>query len=94
MAQAHPLRTASAVQPGMALDIEFADGRVGATAQGVSKRIESPPLARPRPRRRSGEAARRDRATCSADAWLPPRPNRHPPRPQADRPTSSATRAG
>ena len=32
----HPLRTAAAVQPGMALDIEFADGRVGATAQGVS----------------------------------------------------------
>ena len=33
-----PLRTAAAVQPGMALDIEFADGRVGATAQGVSTR--------------------------------------------------------
>jgi exodeoxyribonuclease VII large subunit len=43
-----PLRTASAVQPGASLDIEFSDGRVGATAQGVSKRIESPPFARPR----------------------------------------------
>jgi exodeoxyribonuclease VII large subunit len=50
----HPLRTASAVQPGMPLDIEFADGRVGAAAQGVSPRIESPPFARPRPRRRAG----------------------------------------
>jgi hypothetical protein len=42
------------VQPGARLDIEFADGRVGATAQGVSKRIESPPFARPRPRTRRG----------------------------------------
>ena len=50
----HPLRTAAAVQPGTSLDIEFADGRVGATAQGVSKRIESPPYARPRPRTRRG----------------------------------------
>jgi exodeoxyribonuclease VII large subunit len=49
-----PLRTASAVQPGAPLDIEFSDGRVGATAQGVSKRIESPPFARPRPRTRRG----------------------------------------
>ena len=31
----HPLRSATAVQPGMALDIEFADGCVGATAQDV-----------------------------------------------------------
>jgi exodeoxyribonuclease VII large subunit len=50
----HPLRTAAAVSPGAALDIEFADGRVGATAQGVSKRIESPPFARVRPRGRRG----------------------------------------
>jgi len=50
-----PLRTATAVSSGMALDIEFTDGRVGATAGGISKRIESPPFARPRPgRRRSG----------------------------------------
>jgi exodeoxyribonuclease VII large subunit len=50
-----PLRTAAAVSSGMALDIEFTDGRVGATAGGISKRIESPPFARPRPgRRRSG----------------------------------------
>src|SRR6478672_6605731 len=31
----HPLRSATAVQPGMALDIEFGDGCVGATAQSV-----------------------------------------------------------
>jgi hypothetical protein len=42
------------VQPGASLDIEFSDGRVGATAQGVSKRIESPPFARPRRPRRGG----------------------------------------
>jgi exodeoxyribonuclease VII large subunit len=53
-AAGHPLRTAAAVSPGMALDIEFADGRVGASAGGVSKRIESPPFARPRPRRSRG----------------------------------------
>jgi exodeoxyribonuclease VII large subunit len=49
-----PLRTAAAVSPGTPLDIEFADGRVGATAHGVSKRIESPPFARARPRGRRG----------------------------------------
>ena len=54
----HPLRTAAAVQPGTPLDIEFADGRVGATAHGVSKRIESPPYARPRPRTRGGGGGR------------------------------------
>jgi exodeoxyribonuclease VII large subunit len=51
-----PLRTAASVQPGAALDIEFSDGRVGATAQGVSKHIESPPLARPSPRSRRGSS--------------------------------------
>jgi exodeoxyribonuclease VII large subunit len=49
-----PLRTAAAVQPGTPLDIELSDGRVGATAQGVSKRIESPPFARTRRPRRGG----------------------------------------
>jgi exodeoxyribonuclease VII large subunit len=49
-----PLRTASAVSSGMALDIEFVDGRVGATAGGVSPRIESTPFARLRPARRRG----------------------------------------
>jgi exodeoxyribonuclease VII large subunit len=49
-----PLRTAGAVTPGMPLDIEFTDGRVGATAQGVSPRIERPPFAHRTPRRRRG----------------------------------------
>ena len=31
----HPLRAAASVQPGMAIDIEFADGCVNATAQSV-----------------------------------------------------------
>jgi exodeoxyribonuclease VII large subunit len=53
-ADGHPLRTAAAVQPGVTLDIEFTDGRVGATAQGISPRVEAPPYARPRPRRRRG----------------------------------------
>jgi exodeoxyribonuclease VII large subunit len=49
-----PLRTAAAVSPRMPLDIEFADGRVGATAQGISPRIERPPFAHRSPRRRRG----------------------------------------
>jgi exodeoxyribonuclease VII large subunit len=46
-----PLRTAVSVTPGMPLDIEFADGRVGAVAQGEA-RMRPPPA--PRPRRRRG----------------------------------------
>ena len=34
--EGHPLRAAAAVAAGMRLDIEFADGRVGATADGES----------------------------------------------------------
>jgi exodeoxyribonuclease VII large subunit len=41
----HPLRSATAVQPGMPLDIEFADGSVGATAQSVRNVGESAPAA-------------------------------------------------
>jgi len=43
-----PLRAAASVAAGMALDIEFADGRVGAVAQGEA-RTQQPA---PRPRRR------------------------------------------
>jgi exodeoxyribonuclease VII large subunit len=56
-AAGHPVRTASAVQPGMALDIEFADGRVGATADATGKpaRESSQPVPSPQPaRRKSG----------------------------------------
>ncbi len=53
--EGRPLRSAATVAAGMRLDIEFADGRVGATAEGAAK--EAPPQAggaRPRPRGRSG----------------------------------------
>jgi exodeoxyribonuclease VII large subunit len=40
----HPLRSAAAVQPGMPLDIEFADGCVGATAQSVRSAGETAPV--------------------------------------------------
>jgi exodeoxyribonuclease VII large subunit len=46
-----PVRSAAAVSAGMRLDIEFADGRVGATSDGASRL--RPPEA-PRPRRRRG----------------------------------------
>lgn len=48
-----PLRTAAAVQPGTRLSIEFADGRVGAAAEGSTPIPVSAPFARRR-RRRSG----------------------------------------
>jgi exodeoxyribonuclease VII large subunit len=49
-----PLRIAAAVQPGAALDIEFSDGRVGATAQGSTPIPVSPPFTIRRRRRSSG----------------------------------------
>ena len=53
----HPLRSAAAVQPGMPLDIEFADGCVGATAQSVRNvgEARSPPR-RPSPRPEAAQA--------------------------------------
>jgi len=49
-----PLRTAAAVGSGTRLDIEFSDGRVGATADGEG--VAQPP-AKPRPRSRGGGGA-------------------------------------
>jgi len=49
--EGHPLRRASAVASGASLDIEFADGRVGAVAAGEARMR---PAAKPRPRRRGG----------------------------------------
>jgi len=46
----HPLRAAAAVAAGMRLDIEFADGRVAATADGESR----PPPAKLKPRAGGG----------------------------------------
>jgi exodeoxyribonuclease VII large subunit len=46
-----PVRSAAAVSAGMRLDIEFADGRVGATSEGATRLRPQEP---PRPRRRRG----------------------------------------
>jgi exodeoxyribonuclease VII large subunit len=46
-----PLRTAATVAPGMRLDIEFADGHVGAVAEGATPRPPRPAPLRPRRRR-------------------------------------------
>jgi exodeoxyribonuclease VII large subunit len=45
--EGHPLRAAAGVSSGMRLDIEFADGRVGAVADGTS--TTPPPSAKPKP---------------------------------------------
>jgi exodeoxyribonuclease VII large subunit len=47
--EGRPLRSAAAVSPGLGLDIEFADGRIAATATGGGP---APPREPPRPRRR------------------------------------------
>jgi exodeoxyribonuclease VII large subunit len=47
----HPLHSASAVASGMRLDVEFADGRVAAIADG-EPRPAAPPASRPKPRLR------------------------------------------
>jgi exodeoxyribonuclease VII large subunit len=49
-----PLRTAAAVGSGTRLDIEFSDGRVGATVDGARA---APPLAKSKPRTRGGEGS-------------------------------------
>ncbi|HEY4404312.1 MAG TPA: exodeoxyribonuclease VII large subunit [Xanthobacteraceae bacterium] len=50
-----PLRTSAAVSPGMPLDIEFADGRVGARVEGTSAAAPGPaaPAAPAKPRNRA-----------------------------------------
>jgi len=47
--EGHPLRAAAAVGSGMRLDIEFADGRVGATADGAAGATERTPAAAAKP---------------------------------------------
>jgi exodeoxyribonuclease VII large subunit len=51
--EGRPLRTAAAVTPGMHMDIEFADGHVGAVAEGA--REPAPASPKPKPRRGGGE---------------------------------------
>jgi exodeoxyribonuclease VII large subunit len=50
--EGRPLRAAAGVSSGMRLDIEFADGRVGAVADGEAKepKPQAAPRAKPRPR--------------------------------------------
>src|SRR5262249_53058523 len=48
--EGHPLRSAAAVTAGARLDIEFADGRVGAVAEGarpLERALPASPLKRP-----------------------------------------------
>lgn len=49
--EGHPLRSAAAIAAGMRIDIEFSDGRIGATADG-ERALR--PSAQPRPRTRGG----------------------------------------
>ena len=58
-----PLRSAAAVAPGQRLDIEFADGRRGATADGSGRRPR-----RPLPRPAVPAAAAREAAAPAARA--------------------------
>jgi exodeoxyribonuclease VII large subunit len=53
-ADGHPLRASTAVSAGMRLDIEFADGRVAATAEGDRA---APQPAKVKPRGRGGEGS-------------------------------------
>jgi exodeoxyribonuclease VII large subunit len=50
--EGHPLRSIAAVTPGLRMNIELADGRVGAVAEGPT--VSLPPLSAPRPRRKAG----------------------------------------
>jgi exodeoxyribonuclease VII large subunit len=52
--EGRPLRSAAAIAAGMRIDVEFSDGRIGATADGERA---AAPLAKPRPRNRGGEGS-------------------------------------
>jgi exodeoxyribonuclease VII large subunit len=54
-ADGKPLRSAAAVAPGLQLNIEFADGRVRATADGPAAAAPPPTSAPAKPPRRGGE---------------------------------------
>jgi exodeoxyribonuclease VII large subunit len=53
--EGNPLRVAAAVSPGLHLDIEFADGHVGAVAEGGRAKPQAAPLPRRRRRRDPGD---------------------------------------
>jgi exodeoxyribonuclease VII large subunit len=52
--EGRPLRAAAGVSSGMRLDIEFADGRVAAVADGEATVAKPAPAARPKPKPPSG----------------------------------------
>jgi exodeoxyribonuclease VII large subunit len=54
-AKGAPLHSANDVSPGLKLDIEFADGRVGARAEGERTSFPPPPQLKPRRRGGGGE---------------------------------------
>jgi len=62
----HPLRSAASVNPGMALDIEFSDGCVGATAEGV--RSVPPPAPEPAVRALPASWRPRKKGSSSGDS--------------------------
>ena len=64
--EGHPLRSAAAVTSHMRLEIEFSDGRVGATADGESAASPPAPKAKPRPRGGSGPGGQGVNTTDSA----------------------------
>ncbi len=84
-----PLRTAAAVQPGMKLDIEFSDGRVGATARrrSTASQARRQPAVPPSARRTQAAAAAAipAREACSGERFG---------RARAEPATCSAIRAG
>ena len=53
-AEGHPLRAASSVGAGARIEIEFADGRVGATADGAESSPVRTPAPAPKPKPRNG----------------------------------------
>ena len=62
-----PLHAAAAIGPGAHLTIEFADGRVGATADADRPRRRLPPRARRKPRRAKRSRRRRSASSKPVD---------------------------
>jgi exodeoxyribonuclease VII large subunit len=53
-AEGHPLRAASSIGPGARIEVEFADGRVGATADGLASSPSSAPAPAAKAKPRGG----------------------------------------
>lgn len=63
----HPLHAAAAVTPGARLSLEFADGRVAATAEGTA-----PPVDAPKPQRRPKTEVKAEKAEAPKHADMQP----------------------